>query len=381
MIRYFSLFLSLVCLRRVLGLTVNSPSFIKRSLASEYASFFTPLQSDIYCPDLVFTDPLSVVKGVSSYEKNIDLIAGRGLIGGLVFGEGRGRIYLHKIEDNLEDVDPGSEIYNIRTYWTLKIGVKLLPWDPQVAITGVSLYEIERSRGLIVKQDDFWDTVNLESGKYKRLSREEEKMLAIKDMFSQSLFDVKSRSAAFAAPPGDLPFELLRVGRGYDCHRYPKFSGVCVSYERRDEAFADLGDICRKLGVNPMMPSLIRIPTEKGAKKKMIWPVKYEVVGGEEDSLQQQQGGEKEIEKIENFESTAYAVKFLGDAITKDNVENAYRELCSLLSLDGLTIVEAEKSVRICAQYDAVFSMGTRKAAIFVQIEDIWGIDRSASPK
>jgi len=93
MIRYFSLFLSLVCLRRVLGLTVNSPSFIKRSLASEYASFFTPLQSDIYCPDLVFTDPLSVVKGVSSYEKNIDLIAGRGLIGGLVFDEGRGRIH------------------------------------------------------------------------------------------------------------------------------------------------------------------------------------------------------------------------------------------------------------------------------------------------
>ena len=140
----------------------------------------------------MFTDPLSVVKGVSSYEKNIDLIAGRGLIGGLVLGEGRGRIYLHKIEDNLENVDPGSEIYNIRTYLTLKIGVKLLPWDPQVAITGVSLYEIERSRGLIVKQDDFWDTANLESGKYKRLSREEEKMLAIKDMFSQSLFDVKS---------------------------------------------------------------------------------------------------------------------------------------------------------------------------------------------
>jgi len=92
----------------------NSPAFLKKTLAAEYLSFFNPIQKNIYSPDMVFTDCLSRVTGIDAYAKNIGLIDGKGIIGGTVFGSGRGRIYLHRVDS--DDSETDGKFYGITTY-------------------------------------------------------------------------------------------------------------------------------------------------------------------------------------------------------------------------------------------------------------------------
>eukprot|EP00985_Skeletonema_marinoi_P013388 scaffold6625_cov139-Skeletonema_marinoi.AAC.1 len=65
-------------------------------------------------PDVTFTDPMTSLSGVDSYRKNVDMLAGRTLMGKVLF-EGAG-INLHSVT--------GGEIVNGRvddivTRWTL----------------------------------------------------------------------------------------------------------------------------------------------------------------------------------------------------------------------------------------------------------------------
>jgi hypothetical protein len=42
---------------------------------------------------------------------------------------------------------------------------KVLPWQPRPVFTGVSEYTLD-SEGYIIRQQDYWDSINLEKGKY-----------------------------------------------------------------------------------------------------------------------------------------------------------------------------------------------------------------------
>lgn len=121
-----------------------SPNSLKLQISREYLTFFNPLNKELYSPSMTFTDPLTTLTGISNYEKNIGLIDGKGFIGSTVFGLNRGRIYLHRIDD--DSLTTSTNTYTVTSYWTLKLGIKILPWDPTVAITGTSVYERAKRR-------------------------------------------------------------------------------------------------------------------------------------------------------------------------------------------------------------------------------------------
>ena len=62
----------------------------------------------------------------------------------------------------------------MQTRWTLKVTVKSLPWKPRAKFTGVSIYTLN-SAYKIIQQEDYWDSINLNRGKYSPVSRLEGK--------------------------------------------------------------------------------------------------------------------------------------------------------------------------------------------------------------
>jgi hypothetical protein len=130
-------------------------SELKRVIRKEYASFFAPMERKFYSNEVEFVDPLSAFIGVDKYQRNVDLLAGRTSLGRLLFKDAS--IVMHDISD-LPDG-------RIQTRWTLQLSVKAIPWQPRARFTGVSIYSVDRSKGVVLKQEDFWDSVNLKSGK------------------------------------------------------------------------------------------------------------------------------------------------------------------------------------------------------------------------
>ena len=53
----------------------------------------------------------------------------------------------------------------LETRWTLQFRFQLLPWAPLAEFTGVSKYTLDGD-ARVVRQDDFWDSVNLSDGEY-----------------------------------------------------------------------------------------------------------------------------------------------------------------------------------------------------------------------
>lgn len=50
-----------------------------------------------------------------------------------------------------------------RTRWTLTVCFKALPWKPVLRFTGISDYIID-AEARVIKQEDFWDSINLRQG-------------------------------------------------------------------------------------------------------------------------------------------------------------------------------------------------------------------------
>jgi hypothetical protein len=96
-----------------------------------------------------------------------------------------------------------------------------------------------------VSQADYWDSINLVEGgttaegspssSYRKVGRG----AAVKDFLGQL------GPANFAAPAAgpELPYSLLRRGRGYEVRGYPAVVAVEMDYERRDEGFLTLGSV------------------------------------------------------------------------------------------------------------------------------------------
>ena len=206
---------------------------LKKVLEREYLSFFNPMERDYYADSVTFDDPLNNLAGVDGYQANVDMLAGRTLLGSLLFRDAG--IALHSVTGGqVTQSEPnGIQISEITTRWTLRF------WSPTPRFSGISRYTVRLGgpKGIqIVRQADFWDTINLQPGgaDYKACDR----TVAV-----QHFVDL-IKPGNFEAPPAgpELPYVTLRIGKGgYEVRRYPSYSAVQMKYERRDEAFTELG--------------------------------------------------------------------------------------------------------------------------------------------
>lgn len=126
---------------------------VMRCLEREYVSFFAPLEAQFYEPTVTFEDPLSSLAGLDAYRGNVDLLAGRTLLGKLLFRDAA--IALHDVS--------AREGGGVRTRWTLRVAFNALPWRPVARFTGVSDYALGDD-GRIAGQVDYWDSTDLRPG-------------------------------------------------------------------------------------------------------------------------------------------------------------------------------------------------------------------------
>lgn len=98
----------------------------------------------------------------------------------------------------LQDLGPKQ----LMTRWTLRIRAKVLPWSPIARFTGVSIYDLDEE-ARVVKQTDYWDSINLKQGQYAPVAL----LDGVKDFLGQlSPGGAKAQQAMNA----ELPYELLR---------------------------------------------------------------------------------------------------------------------------------------------------------------------------
>jgi hypothetical protein len=251
--------------------TQESVEKLKKVLEREYVSFFDPMYTEYYAPDVTFDDPLNDLDGVAAYQANVDMLGGRTTFGSLLFQDSS--IVLHSVKGG--EVKEDGSISDITTRWTLRFTFKILPWQPTARFTGISVYNVEQggSQGVLVKkQTDYWDSINMiEGGEYRQV----EKGIAISDFVNQLL--PGGIQAQGAAP--EVPYQLLRRGNGYEVRQYPSYTTVKIPYGRRDEGFGALGAFTK--GMNPLSPAIMEVQDDETADKTMMWPLSFAAPGQE----------------------------------------------------------------------------------------------------
>mmetsp|Transcript_542 Transcript_542/g.1050 ORF Transcript_542/g.1050 Transcript_542/m.1050 type:complete len:430 (-) Transcript_542:846-2135(-) len=352
---------------------------LKRVLAKEYTSFFNPMVDSWYAPDVTFTDPMTSLSGVDSYRKNVDMLAGRTLMGKVLF-EGAG-INLHSVT--------GGEIVNGRvddivTRWTLRLTAKVLPWSPEAVFSGVSVYKIALGgkEGLsIVGQTDYWDSINIQpdtpSTNVKQQYQTVPKNIAVSDFLAQLA------PTGFLAPTAapELPYLLLRRGDGYELRKYPGFVGVETPYMRRDYGFGSLGAFAK--GMDPLAPSICKVYNDDnvddgdGKEKMMMWPLKFAFPGEGTDAppapaaaIEKAGSGQWASINIMSQPERIVAIRAFEDAAMGPVVRNADRELRAMLKRDGLEVEDGTEQYVLFTQYDAVHSMGKRRSEVWIDLKD-----------
>jgi len=362
------LLLFCVCKCSCFSSSTTKPSYkqslenLKKVLKVEYASFFNPMLKEYYKDDVSFDDPLNSLRGVSQYQTNVDMLAGRTLMGKILFEDAS--ITLHSVTDKDDS--------KIETRWTLRVTAKMFPWKPLAQFTGISIYKVIPSPNppgiQIVSQQDYWDSINItpdETGDYNKVS----KIDAIRDFISQ--LKPEGYQAQQSGP--ELPFILLSRGNGYEVRSYPACVTCNVPYERRDEAFGRLGSFTK--GMNPLSPSLVKITKNSGTRKKyMSWPLSFAKPGEEEAPIPPQAS-----EKISQFSSIqlqtlppqVVAVIQYNDVSAEQIVIRKEKELAEALIRDGIKVPSSNQFN--LAQYDAVYTLGKRRNEVWIALEEhVW---------
>merc|ERR1719201_1572397 len=108
--------------------------------------------------------------GADKFKANVDMLSGSSPIGRLLFDDCG--LVMHKVTEDSER--------ELTTRWTLQFRFKLLPWKPLAQFTGVSQYTLD-ANARIVRQNDYWDSVNLKDGSYVALP----KIAGFKDLLAQ----------------------------------------------------------------------------------------------------------------------------------------------------------------------------------------------------
>ena len=358
---------------------------LKRVLAKEYTSFFNPMVDSWYAPDVTFTDPMTSLSGVDSYRNNVDMLAGRTLMGKILF-EGAG-INLHSVtggEIINTDNDNTIRVDDIVTRWTLRLTAKVLPWSPEAVFSGVSVYKIKvgGKEGLsIVGQTDYWDSINIQpntsSMNVKKQYQTVPKNIAISDFLNQLA------PTGFLAPTAapELPYLLLRRGDGYEVRKYPGFVGIETPYMRRDYGFGSLGAFSK--GMDPLAPSICKVYNDDnvddgdGKEKMMMWPLKFAFPGEGPEApsapvaaIEKAGSGQWASVNIMSQPERIVAIRAFEDAAMGPVVRGTDAELRAMLKRDGLTVEDGSDEFVVFTQYDAVHSMGKRRSEVWIDLKD-----------
>eukprot|EP00548_Thalassiothrix_antarctica_P007934 CAMPEP_0194139240 /NCGR_PEP_ID=MMETSP0152-20130528/8937_1 /TAXON_ID=1049557 /ORGANISM="Thalassiothrix antarctica, Strain L6-D1" /LENGTH=351 /DNA_ID=CAMNT_0038837019 /DNA_START=392 /DNA_END=1447 /DNA_ORIENTATION=- len=340
---------------------------LKKVLAREYVTFFAPMRKEYYKSDVSFDDPLNSLSGIDAYENNVNMLAGRTALGNFLFEDAG--IDLHSVKGG--DISDTGEIGEITTRWTLRFTMKALPWTPTARFSGISVYKVRTNKdkndlGLeITAQQDYWDSINLLTGnRYQAVDRLE----GLKDLWNQ--VGPGGFQAAAAAP--ELPYTLLRRGKDYEVRRYPSFVSLMLpSYDRRDEGFEVLGSFSRTQCEDPLGPAILRVD---GERKSMEWPLTFGFPDKKKEDAPVPVLATSKLEeyasrlKLRENPSRVVAVREFTDASMEPVVRKNDRLLRESLRRDGL---KAEKGFTLqFAQYDAIFSMGTRRGEVWIPLDD-----------
>jgi len=352
-------------LKRIKLLNQNVQS-LKRVLEREYISFFNPMKTEFYASDVTFVDPLTSLSGVSSYQANVDMLAGRTLLGKILFRDAN--IVLHSVSGG--EVQEDGTISDITTRWTLRFTFQILPWAPTAVFTGISQYHVKpdnETRVKIYSQKDYWDSINIMKGRYEPVS----KSIAFSDFLDQ-LNPNKNLGVAPSAMGRELPYQLLRRGNGYEVRRYPSFAAAVIEYDRRDEGYELLGSFSREM--NPLSPAIMEVSTSSTERKKyMRWPLMYEQTPGNEVVVPAnllEKAMQSSSVDIQTVPERVVAVGVFDDALTEPAVRAINASLRAAFERDGLVAQEESSNFLMFAQYDAVYSMGKRKAEVWITLTD-----------
>lgn len=364
---------------------------LKKILTREYTTFFDPMYTEYYSPNVTFLDPMTELEGVSSYQTNVDMLASRTLKGKFLFSDAG--ISLHSVTGGEIDVtDQTVTISDIVTRWTLRVTAKALPWKPTARFSGISVYQVQPTQHAdatatatatlppvwITGQTDYWDSINInpnESGSYQQV----DKSIAIQDFLGQ----VKPGSFEAKQSAPELPYELLRRGNGYEVRRYPEHAVVSLPYKRRDEGFGSLGSFTRDM--KPLAPAIMKIQKSETLDKTMSWPIVYKSPNGElpipSSALEKAGQGQWRTMSIQTIPSQVIAVGYFNDASMEPVVRMADRQLRECLKRDGLLpsptsghhpVInnDDDEPGLMFAQYDAIFSMGKRRGEVWIELDD-----------
>ena len=332
------------------------------ALKQEYESFFKPMKDQIYDPDFQFLDPLTTYTGRQAHKNNVEMLSGSSAIGRILFSDCS--LVMHDASS-----DSGSN--SLTTRWTLGFRFNLLPWKPMAQFTGVSEYTLDGNARLL-RQQDFWDSVNLEAGgEYASKS----KLGALLDLLQQF---APGEQSALAASERELPYQLLRRARKYEVRRYPQHIAVETEYDRRVDAFGTLGAYTG--GANeastqlvPYVPALMSIPRagdSKGAKV-MRWPMLVPAVERDAAPPPRPSGRLDGFASLAPHPTQVVAVLSFSDPTTEPTVRGYATYLRSLVEQDGLSVDEDfESGAFRLAQYDALNSFKTRRSEVWIPLRD-----------
>ncbi|KAL9181900.1 hypothetical protein ACHAXT_012243 [Thalassiosira profunda] len=359
----------------------DTVSKLKRVLTQEYLSFFNPMVDSWYKKDVTFDDPLTSLSGVDSYRNNVDMLAGRTLLGKLLF-DGAG-INLHSVTGGEITGENGSvAIGDVVTRWTLRMTLKVLPWKPEAVFSGISVYKLQpggKEGVTIVGQTDYWDSINIKEGMDPSVPQTQYQKVAKSEAVADFLGQLKPGGFQAAAAAPELPYLLLRRGDGYEVRKYPGFVGIETPYMRRDFGFEGLGAFAN--GLDPLAPSLMQVYNDdddaEPKDKMMTWPLRFTNPGEGSDAPAPPPAAEEKAGKgqwksvsLATRPERIVAVRTFTDAAMGPVVRNADRELRAMLKRDGLAPKDGSEDYVVFAQYDAVHSMGTRRSEAWIELKD-----------
>ena len=361
---------------------------LMEGLRREYESFFQPMEKELYAESVSFNDPLIELSGVDAYRNNVDMLAGVNALGKLCFSDTG--LAMHACKE----LDGGNMI---ETRWTLQFRFNLLPWKPLAQFTGVSRYTLD-GQSRVLRQQDYWDSVNLRPGANGGSYAEQPKLAAVRDLLGQ--LAPGNANQAQQASSKELPYVLLRRAAprdglpGYEIRRYPQHVSVKTSYFQRIDAFGTLGAYCNGANedaeeLKAYVPSLMSVPPDSRSMqqirddsldlkqsenpKVMRWPM---AVPALQDATPPQPS-----ERMDNFcsldlnPSRVVAVLRFSDPTTEPTVRGYHALLKKYLDADGLTAAEGEGNgdegyqFRL-AQFDALNSFGARRSEIWVDLDE-----------
>lgn len=353
----------------------TSVSKLKQVLEREYVTFFDPMVKDYYKEDVSFTDPLNQLVGIDNYQQNVDMLAGRTLMGKILFDNAS--IQLHSVTGGeISTNTSGETISNIQTRWTLRFTFAALPWKPTARFSGISVYEVEPSNAkgvgvVVTSQHDYWDNLNLQPGGNNNVYQDVSRLEGLQDLWNQ--LKPGGFQASAAAP--ELPYSLLRRGSDYQVRRYPSYSCLTLnSYQRRDEGYERLGSFTSSSECESALgPAILQVQSDDSSQKQMSWPLTYAPPGSDEapsptKALSKLEGLMGDALSIVTIPSQVIAVREFTDASMEPVVRKNDKLLRESLQRDDL--VPAGSSELQFAQYDAIFSMGTRRGEVWIPLQE-----------